>query len=207
MKKLTIILLTLILIPLVNAQIAIKSFASSPDKVAPGDQAQLTIILENVGDENIKNILVQLDLSQVPFAPLSSSTEQVIDEIDNDDQRVIHFDLVALPSADSQIYKIPVKISYDNVSKDSLISLEVSANPKVDLILDSTDIVKVNDQGKVTLKFINNGLTQIKFLKVDLQSSPAYDIISPYSVHIGSVDVDDFQTADYTIIPRIKILN
>ena len=82
--------------------------------------------------------------------------------------------------------------------------MEVSASAKLDLLLDESEVVKVNDQGIVTLKLINNGLTQIKFLKVSLQSSEAYEILSPNELYIGEVDVDDFETAEFNIIPKVK---
>ena len=204
MKKLLLLLLVLFLINLVDAQIAIKSFEANPEKILPGNKVQLIITLENLGDKDIEDVLVKLDLSQLPFAPLQSSTEKLIDKIDEDDQVTIYFNLISLANAESQIYKIPIKISYDNISKDSLISLEVSAQAKLDLILGDSEVVKVNDNGKVTLKFINNGLTQIRFLKVTLKESPAYEILSTNSLYIGEVDIDDFETEEFTIIPRIK---
>ena len=204
MKKLLILLLALLVIPFVSAEIAIQSFETNPQSVLPGDQVQLRLTLENVGNDDIENILVKLDLTNAPFAPLRSSSEKIIDEIQEDEQDTIYFDLVALPDAESQIYKIPVKISYGNITKDSLISIEVSANAKLDVILENSDIVKINDQGKVTVKFINNGLTQIKFLKVTLQPSQAYEVLSTNTVYIGGVDVDDFETEEFTIIPKIK---
>ena len=204
MKKLLLLLIILFLINLVDAQIAIKSFEANPEKILPGNKVQLIITLENLGDKDIEDVLVKLDLSQLPFAPLQSSTEKLIDKIDEDDQVTIYFNLISLANAESQIYKIPIKISYDNISKVSFISLDVSAVANLDLILGVSEVVKVNDNGKVTLKFINNGLTQIRFLKVTLKESPAYEILSTNSLYIGEVDIDDFETEEFTIIPRIK---
>jgi len=199
-----ILLLILLTIPLVSAQIAVQSFSATPEQVSPGERVELRVTLENVGNDDIRNILVNIDLSEVPFAPLRSSTEQIIDKIKEDDEETVLFELVALPDASSQIYKIPIKISYNETSKSSLISLEVSAEAKLDLILEESEIIKVNDKGAVTLKFVNNGLTQIKFLKVILQDSPYYEILSPSSLYIGEVDVDDFETEEFVIISKVK---
>ncbi|MEK6932939.1 MAG: hypothetical protein AABW56_04065 [Nanoarchaeota archaeon] len=204
MKKLVLLLLALLIFPLVNAQIAVQSFDTSPAQVSPGDQLRLRVTLENVGDDDIKDVLVKLDLSQVPFAPMGSSSEKIIDEINEDDEETVYFDLVALQDASSQIYKIPIEISYNDTKKISLISIEVSAEAKLDVILEESEVVKINDNGIVTLKFINNGLTQIKFLKVTLQQSPAYEIMSPSSLYVGEVDVDDFETEEFVIIPKVK---
>src|SRR3989344_5477093 len=204
MKKLLLILMALILIPMAGAQIAVDSFSSTPEKISPGENVQLRVNLENVGNDDIENVLVSLDLSDVPFAPLRSSSEKIIDKIRDDDEETVLFELVALPDASSKIYKIPVRISYNSTLKSSLVSLEVSAKAKLDLILEESEVVKVNDKGAVTLKFINNGLTQIKFLKVTLQDSPYYEILSPRSLYIGEVDIDDFETEEFVIIPRTK---
>jgi len=204
MKKLLLILMALILIPMVSAQIAVDSFSSTPEKISPGENVQLRVTLENVGNDDIENVLVSLDLSDVPFAPLRSSSEKIIDKIRDNDEETVLFELVALPDASSKIYKIPVRISYNSTLKSSLVSLEVSAKAKLDLILEESEVVKVNDKGAVTLKFINNGLTQIKFLKVTLQDSPYYEILSPRSLYIGEVDIDDFETEEFVIIPRTK---
>ena len=102
-----------------------------------------------------------------------------------------------IPNAEPLIYKIPVEISYDTTVKTALISLEIIADAKLDLLLEDSEIVKVNDQGIITLKFINNGLTQIKFLKVTLEESGAYEILSPKELYIGEVDIDDFEDVKY----------
>jgi len=204
MKKLILLALVLLAIPLVSAQVAVQSFSASPEKVLPGDHVELKITLENVGNDDVRDVLVALDLSQVPFAPLRSSSEKIIDRIRDGDEETVLFELVALPDASSQIYKIPVRISYNETSKSSLISLEVSAEAKLDVIMEDSEIIKVNDQGAVTLKFINNGLTQIKFLKVTLQDSMYYEILSPKTLYIGEVDVDDFETEEFVIISKAK---
>jgi hypothetical protein len=204
MKKLLLFMLVLLMIPLVSAQIAVQSFSANPEKVSPGNQVELRVALENVGDDDIKDVLVSLDLSNVPFAPLHSSSEKIIDRIRDGDEETVRFDLVVLPDASPQIYKIPIEISYNDTIKSSLISIEVSAQAKLDVMLEESELIKVNDKGTVILKFINNGLTQIKFLKVTLQDSPSYETLSPKSLYVGEVDIDDFETEDFLIISKVK---
>ena len=63
----------------------------------------------------------------------------------------------------------------------------------------------MNDKGTVTLKFVNSGLTQIKFLKVTLQDGLSYEILSPKSLYIGEVDIDDFEISKFSIRLKNKI--
>ena len=97
MKKILLIIFALLLVNLVSAQIAVKEVISQPQKTAPGENIILTIVLENVGDDDIKSVAVKLDLSSLPFAPLESSTEQVIDEISEGDSEQVRFNLITLP--------------------------------------------------------------------------------------------------------------
>ena len=204
MKNISLLIIILaLLLPAVSAQIAIESFTPIPEKVLPGEEVLLELTYENVGDEDIENVIVTLDLTQVPFAPAASSNEKVLDEIDGHDHETMYFTIKALPNAESQVYKIPVTISYDSFSKSSVIGVEVQAKANLDLIVDSSELVQVGDKGKVSLKFVNDGLTQVKFLKVTLQESPLYTIVSPQTAYIGEVDVGDFETEEFTIIPII----
>ena len=203
-KLLSILLLAIMVLPLVQAQVAVNSFSLYPQKVVPGGQTSIDLTLENVGDVTVENVLVTMDLSQVPFVPVESSNEKIIEKIKHDDTEKVNFKVKALPDAKPSVYKIPVVISADGASKTSLISIEVAATAHLDLLLDKSEVVKINDHGKVTLKFVNDGLAQVKNLKITLQESPLYDITSPNVLYIGEVDMGDFETEDFTIIPKAK---
>lgn len=197
---LTFIVLALA-IPLAFAQITIDSFTAAPEKVEPGNDVTVELQIKNAGDDNIEDVIVRLDLSQVPFATLGSSTERVIDEIRDHRQETMQFTLRALPTAVAQIYKIPIIIAHGTVSTTSLIGIEVTAPAHLDVLVDNAEIVQVGDQGKVLFKFINDGLTPIQLLKVTLRESPGYEIISSRSLYVGEVEVGDFETEEFIIIP------
>lgn len=203
-KKISILIILALLVQLVNAEIGVVEVISRPAKVSPGEQFSLSIILENLDDNDIKNIVVKLDLNNLPFAPLDSATEQVLDEIEGDDSRQVNFKLITLPDAESKIYKIPLKIIYNTTIKDTLISVNVESKPKLDLILDNSEIVKIDDKGRVTIQLINLGLTEIKSLRLTLLQNPDYEILSTNVLYINKIDVEDFETAEFTIIPKTK---
>ncbi len=201
-KILAVILIMFIMLQGVSAQIAINSFSSNPSTIAPGKNVEVTINLENVGDDDIEDIVVRLDLSNVPFAPVDSASEKVIDKLNEDDETSVSFKLIALPDATSQIYKIPVKVSHGTVNQESLVSLTVAGQAKLDVVLESSELVKIGDNGKTIIKFVNNGLTDIKFLTVKLIPSNGYELLSADTIYIGQVDVDDFETAEFDMIAK-----
>lgn len=205
MKKSSIIFFALlIMVQLVSAQIAVKEVISQPDKVEPGQRITLSILLENVGKEDIENIAVKLDLSNLPFAPVNSATEQVLDEIQEDESRQVNFNLIVLPEAEPKIYKIPLKINYNTTFKESIISINVEAKPKLDISLESSEIVKVNDKGKIIVKLVNLGLSDIKSMRLTLLPNPSYETLSTNTIYISDIDFEDFETAEFDIIANEK---
>lgn len=203
-KAITVILVMLIMMNIANAQIAINSFNAVPSVISPGKQVQVTLDIENVGSEDIEDIVVKLDLTNVPFAPYNSASEKVIDELNEDDNIQVVFDLIVLPDASSEIYKIPVEINHGTIKQSSLVSLSVAGDARLDVVLENSEVVKIGDRGNVIVKFINNGLTDIKFLTVKLNSNSNYELLTPDTVYIGQVDVDDFETAEFEILAKNK---
>ncbi len=190
-----------VLLPLAAAQIGVESITTNPETVSPGEEIELVLNLKNMGDDDMENVAVSLNLVNVPFAPLGSASEKVIRKISDGDRKSVTFTLLAAPDAEPRVYKIPLVISSGVNSQTSLVSIEISASAKLDVLLEQMNVVTVGSQGKVFLQFVNNGLAQVRLLKVTLRESPAYEILSPRSVYIGEVDVADFETAEFTIIP------
>ena len=84
------ILIVALLLPLVSAQIVVKSFIATPPQVLPGNEVAVELILENAGDDDVENIVVSLDLTQMPFAPVDSSTEKGLDELrDHREEKIL----------------------------------------------------------------------------------------------------------------------
>ncbi|HLC22599.1 MAG TPA: hypothetical protein VJJ79_02390 [Candidatus Nanoarchaeia archaeon] len=189
------------LVPIASAQVAINSFTVEPEQVNPGETVKLKIIVENVGDDDVKDILVAIDIADLPFAPLDSSTEKIIEKIHDGDAESMSFELKVLPTAAPQVYKIPITISYNGTTTESLVSIEVSADTEIDLMLESSELTTVNTHGKVIIKFVNKGLTSVTFLKATVDESYSYDIISPAAVYIGDIKSGDIETEEFTILP------
>ena len=80
----------------------------------------------------------------------------------------------------------------------NLPSLTIDSEPIIDVINQDGLLLK-NQNNKITLEVINKGLSNVKFLEIDVGSSSFYNIISQDNIYIGDVDANDFQTADFNI--------
>lgn len=189
------------------ATLNIKNVRTSPAVVEPGQKALLLVTLENLADSSMKDIDVRFDFSSVPLAPFEEMGEQKMRRLNAASIADLMFNIIALPDADGGIYKLPVTIEYTDelgafYSVNGTIAIMIGSEPDLDITVDSTMLSKGKRTGEVVLKIVNKGLTDIKFLNLELLESKDYKIISSSVAYIGDVDSDDFETAEFRIGAR-----
>ena len=166
------------------------------EEIQPGKTTKIIIGLDNDSDEDIKDVSVTLDLSDVPFAPFDSASEDSIDEIEENDVEYVEFEIIALNNAQAGIYKIPVTINYvqndTEKSKDSLISIIVNSKPKIDVAV-GNDLLLKGQNNEFFVKITNKGLSDAKFVEIEIGSGQ-YDLLVGNKQYIGDIDSDDFDS-------------
>tara|TARA_B100002003_G_C14154033_1_gene555314 strand:+ start:3066 stop:4349 length:1284 start_codon:yes stop_codon:yes gene_type:complete len=187
-----------------DAILSVVSVKSVPSQIVPGKDAEVQIKIKNMADSLLKDIKVKLDLSNVPFVPIGSTNEKEIIMLDSGKQSILKFSLTAESDAESKIYKFPLLIEYQDesesdYSKNNTIGLVVGEKPKLSLVLDSSEVYTTGDMGDVVVKFVNKGVTDLKFLNVKLKESNDYKILSNDDVYIGNIDSDDYETTDFKL--------
>ena len=196
----------LISLNLVSA-VSVSSVNVNPSEIAPGETASIKIIVENILDEDVTDVSVSLNFadpaySNLPFAPYDSSNEQAVDEIRKDRSKTFSFEIIALNNAESGIYKIPVGIVYykngEKKERSSLISLTVNSVPILDVGTEDSLLLK-GQNNELSIKIINKGLSDVKFLEVEIGNSNYFTLLSSSKIYIGDIDKDDFETEDLNI--------
>jgi hypothetical protein len=190
--------------------VTIDSVSISPKTVVPGKSSAITLEIKNNGERTINDVLVSLDLSQVPFAPFDSAGSANIDEIKKDRIKSVNLEIIALNNAASGIYKIPVQISYneDTVMKtsQSLISVSVNSEPVLSVDIEDRLLLK-GQENQVSFKIVNKGLSDAKFLEAGLGTSNFYKILSSKNIYIGDLSSNDFDSAQFNIFINANAQN
>lgn len=209
------IILGIYLLSMASA-LSIYQVSSSPEEVQPGGRVSVTLTIENTGDRaedvavslNLNGASIQLAnglqqvFAPVPFSPYQSSSTKNIQRISKDNTDDVSFDLIANSDADSGIYKIPVDISYSvgGISKkdSGVVSLIVNAKPLLSVFSDSSGVIK-GQTNDVTIKIINSGLGNARFLSIQTESISNAKIIGADNFYIGDLNKDDFDTAKLSL--------
>jgi len=202
--------------------VVIDGFSIEPSTIAPGSTGKLKIKLTNLADSTMKDIDVKLDLTlssiprsatgaessllfdALPFTPISSSGEKRLALLKAGKSTEVSFDLMVYPGAASKIYKLPIIMTYknsqgDQYTRNDLVGVIVGDKPDIYAVIDKSDIIAGKKSGTISFKFVNRGVTDIKFLDVLLKSTDEYDVVSSTEEYVGNVNSDDYENVDFSL--------
>lgn len=190
--------------------LTIYSVSSSPSEISPGESSRIIMSIKNNANEDIEDVSVSLDLTNLPLAPYESGSDFNANEILEGKTKEAEFNIIVLDDAKAGTYKIPVKIVYTDSSgvknQQSLISIKINSKPSIETNVEDGLLLK-GEKNSLTIKIVNKGLSDAKFLEVSAGSSTNYIILSQNKVYIGDVDSNDFQTAEFSIFINAKASN
>jgi hypothetical protein len=195
-----------------DAIINIVEAVTDPKEVAPGEEFNLKITLENLADsymEDVTTTVTLLHLSgatvvQLPFTPVGMSNVKTIKQLDGGANKIMTFRMVADVDATTGAYKVPIEVSYSdnlnkNFTKTSFIGLKVGSTPDLFVSLDRPSASSAGKEMDMTVRFINKGVEDIRFAFATIEEPSGLTVLSPKETYIGNIDSDDFETEDFVI--------
>jgi len=184
----------------------IVSVVSNPQAIRPGQKATLNVFINSASPTYLRDFKISLGIGSdaLPFAVVGGTNEKLVSEIAPHQSVNFSFDLMAYPSAASGVYKLPIAITYsDKLGRSYSISqssgLVVGSQPNLELAAESTEITQAGSTGKVIFRVMNRGLVNVKTLRLEVLPSNDYTVLSSPSQFIGSINADDFETAEFRI--------
>ncbi len=208
-----------VLVKVSESVLSVAKITTTPEEFIPGETGTLDVSLENLAGTLLKDVSVKLNLEtqsssttgtvfmDLPFAPVYSTTEKKLRYLEGGDTKIISFNLKTYADAESKLYKIPMTISYtddsgNSFSKSDLVGVVVGSQPKLTTLIESSDIHSPGESGEILIKFINKGVTNIKFLSAKIKESNEISVLSTMKeAYIGNLDSDDYDSATF----RIKV--
>jgi hypothetical protein len=187
-----------------NAFLAINNIQTVPETIVPGTTTKVTFALENMAQNDLNDITLRLDLTEAPFTPIGGGNEKTVSRVARNTEQVISFDLFTDAETQSDVYQVPYTLSYqdtsgNNFTRTGVLGLAVNSQPDLSVYVESSEVQQAGQSGKVTIKLVNKGFGDIKFLDMRLNEGEEFDLLSTPEFYVGQLDSDDYETADYTI--------
>jgi len=167
-----------------------------------GSTGDINITINNKGDGIAKHVSIALELS-APFTSITSSN-RYIGTINPHESRNVSFRVSVSSDAKVKTYKIPIILTYtdDNGTKSNLktdVGIQINSKPDISLGLDRIEELAPGINGKIIISVANEGFVDAKFLKLTLEPTEDYDVLSINEIYIGNLDSDDVETQEFVI--------
>ena len=190
-----------------DAVLDITSISFEPQQIAPGENAEASIMVKNMADSLLKDIKFKLNFSDndLPLAPYQSSSERRIAQLKSGYQNSLNFKFMADPEAIPGLYKVPLTISYNDekgnsYSVNDILAVIVGETPQLTAYVKKSSVLQASKNGKLTLELANTGSSDMKFLELFVLPSDDYKLISTSDYfYIGDVDSDDTESEELDI--------
>lgn len=187
------------------SSVVIEETKTDPERVAPGESAQVTMKITNNGNTYIEDMTITLNLQNTTeIAPLKTSNEVIIRNIKGGESREANFSFIVAPDAAVKVYKIPVTLKYtdqrnNKYEKNTYISVVVDAEPEYVLNIEESEVYEEDVAGNIVVSLSNIGVANINYATLTLEEGEYYTILSSDTVYLGNLESDDYETAQFKI--------
>lgn len=200
----------------IDAVLAIDNVKTDPSIVAAGEMVEVDVTVRNMADTSLRSVRATLRLLtqvtttsglstvELPFTPIGGGIERTIDILGAGETETFTFNLVADPDAESRPYKLPVHIVYydangANRTREEVVGVIVGSEPELTVYIDDNELSSKQDTGRVAVRFVNHGVSDIKFLTARLDQTDEFIIINSPESYVGKIDSDDYETAEWQL--------
>ena len=193
-----------------DSVVVIDEYTVKPSPVVPGQLFEVELTLRNEGRIGVKNVDVAIGIDGGEFSTIGTGAKQRISYIPAGETATVKFKLASDTTTMVRLYSVPVSLTYQDernkVYMDTArFSLIVNDDPEISLTVDGTDFEKKTKPGTVSLKIVNKGVVDLKYVTVKLAKTGDYDILSPSNeAYVGNLDNDDFESVEFIIKPLVK---
>ncbi len=171
-------------------------------KLYPSQSTSLSVSIKNTLNDDVEDVSLVLNLDGTKFTTIGGS-EDSEDEIREGRSETFNFVIKTSSDITPGDYNIPYTITYTDINdeektKKGSLGVTVSAKTEINYGVEVKDNI-VEGNGKISLKIINSGLGEIKFVSVKIISSDGFEILSNNEDYIGTINSDDFELATFDV--------
>jgi hypothetical protein len=180
------------------------------EPVSPGDKTRLFVNITNIGNSDAQSAKISVSSASSSFTSLGVS-ERYFDSIPIGSQKQMEFEIGVGGATPAGYYPVTITINYLNINGEQQtpiqkqVGIEVGDVPQISITPSTTPSpVAAGGAYTISLQFSNTGNINVRALSVNA-SSESFEILSSSQNYIGSLNLDDYSSVDYTIYSNTNL--
>jgi hypothetical protein len=178
---------------------AVEVSSIAPDTLEIGKTTQLTFRLQNMGTEDISNVVFKWDTSSDYILPMGSDNQAIVSTVPAKGYVDVPFDTIVSPSITPGVYSISIQMSYYDKSGErrnttSTAGIIVGGVTDFDLSLQSSAT------DSMTFYITNIGSNPGYSVIVSVPSQDGYRVSGTDSSVIGNLDAGDYTLVTLPVV-------
>ncbi len=188
-----------------EAFISVTEVLTEPERIRPGESAEVTFNVKNEGGNDLKDISIEIDTKNATkFSVVGTSNEIIISRLNSGEDISVQRTMIVDADAELKSYKVPLNMNYTDDSgnahsKKIYVSMIVDSTPEYILNLEETEIYQAKNRGDLVISLSNVGAGDINYATLELKESEDYTILSADTIYLGNLEPDDYETAEFDI--------
>ena len=185
-------------------QIMVKSFSYGGNNIKAGSSFDLSFVLYNTSDRNLRNIKVS-GSSDGGFVP-SGSSSFFIESMKSKGTAGGSLGFTASPDATQEAHSIIIRMSYEDAEGNSFSSEDTISVPVVQqlrFVVEDVSIpsdLYVGEQSYAAVDYYNMGKTQVSNLRIRVEGE-GFELIDSPSTYVGNVASGASDEFSFNFIP------
>lgn len=193
-----------------QAKLLIKELVTEPEIILPGQEAKVSMIFENKGNIEVKNVSAKLEglNKDTGFYIASGSDTAFVNKVPGKAVSFIDFNLKASNKIKKGVHELKVVFSYDDVEETQTIYLNSGgdSDQSSNLLIENIDYptTGISANKDFTLKFDlrNNGGVKADNVLVKVESSDPAVVPKTTSIkRITSIDPENSESLEFVFSP------
>ncbi len=208
-----------------EAVLSVHQVSVEDDLIPPSMTKEVSLDISNLADSTMRNIDISLGLrpeagspeqaqfgmegmdtgEEIPLITIGETTEKRISSIAPKETRTVTFPVKADSDADEKAYKVPIGLRYEDEMGNEFQKLEytgitVGGEPQLETGIANIEGHPISGRTlDVSIRLINRGLSEAKFLQIKLLEDDSYEVVGRDDVYIGHMEPDDYDSSVFQI--------
>ncbi len=168
-------------------------------QILPGKKEKITFTIENTGSSVLRDLIFSWENIDGVILPVGIDNSMYIKEIEVGKSVNVSFDIIASSFADADLYKLDLKLSYENSISNLVDVAQTTAGLYVGGNTDFDVVFSDESSGEISFTISNIGAVDAKSVTISIPEQDKVSLFGSNSQIIGNLNNGDYTATSFKV--------